>query len=163
MRTSKLLVIGIISIGIIWMGFNVFAHGRGMGRGGGWDQGGQGWHQRGGNWGPNGGNLTDEEVSMLREKREAFFTETKGLRDSIIEKQQELQTLLAEDEPDMANASQIQKEISDLRSDLDQIRLNHRVEMQKTFPNMGRGYKSGGPMGGPMRGSGGPRGGGWCW
>ena len=88
------------------------------------------------------------------------------------EKERDLQNELAKDEPDVARASQLQKEISDLQSQFDQKRIEHMVEMRKLNPNAGQGYRSGGPMmgsGGSMMGSRGSmmgsgfNGGGYCW
>ena len=117
--------------------------------------------------------MSSEEYKQFEQKREAFFNETQNIRTSLFEKERELQNALAKDEPDVAQASRLQKEISDLQSQFDQKRIEYMVEMRKLNPNAGRGYRGGGPMmgyNGPMMGDGGPMmgygyngGGGNCW
>ncbi len=107
-------------------------------------------------------NLTDEEATKLDELRQKFYNETRDIRDNLILKSRELDTVMAAENPDMEKAKQLQKEISDLRSTLDQKRLEHRLEMRKAVPDAadcpgyGRGYGMGygGGMHGGMRGGG---------
>ena len=165
MFTLRNVIITIASIAVLGIGINAFAHG-GMGRGGGWG------HHRGdmqyqGSY-DNGymNRMTPEEFKQFEQKRNAFFNETEEIRTGLIEKERELQNELAKDEPDVAQASRLQKEISDLQSQFDQKRIENMVEMRKLNPNAGRGFMSGGPrMGsrGTMMGYGNNRGGGYCW
>lgn len=169
MRNVKTILIAVVSVAVIGFTVNAFAHG-GMGwDGDGWGHHrGPGWHHRGA-YGPGYGSdaygpgynaepMTQEDLQLFREKREAFLKETEGLRTNLFDKERELQNELAKTEPDAKKASGLQKEISELRADLDQKRINHRIEMRKLNPNAGRGYMRGGPMSGF-----GPRGGGHCW
>ncbi len=157
MRTLKIVFIGLISIALLGIGINAFAH-RGMGWGGGSDQQGSGWHHRGGyGAGPND-SVSKEEYKQFEEKREAFLKETREIRASLVEKEQALQGELAKSEPDAAKASGLQKEISELQSQFDQKRIDHMVEMRKLNPKAGRGFMRGGSMMGKGR-----RGGGNCW
>jgi Spy/CpxP family protein refolding chaperone len=137
----------------------VWAHGWGMG--GGWNHHGSGWHHRGhyGEYGYGPGNdLTKEEYRQLEEKRESFFRETQEIRNNLYEKQRELENELEKSEPDAAKASRLQKEISDLRAQFDQKRIDHMIEMRKLSPNIGRGFRSEGPKRGY-----GPYSSGHCW
>lgn len=164
MRSVKTMIIAVASVAVIGLAVNAFAHG-GMGWGGGmmgWGGGyghhGQGWHHRG-DYGPAYDNpMTKEAVQKLEQQREVFLKETEDLRANIYDKQRELQSELAKEEPDTAKASQLQKEISGLQAQFDQKRIEHMVEMRKTNPNIGRGFERGGHMMGY-----GPRGGGYCW
>ena len=84
--------------------------------------------------------MSPETYKQFEQNREAFFNETRDIRTSLFEKERELQNELAKDEPDVAQASRLQKEISDLQSQFDQKRIEHMVEMRKLNPNAGRGY-----------------------
>jgi Spy/CpxP family protein refolding chaperone len=159
MRKVKTIVITVVSVAVIGFSVNAFAHG-GMGYGDGWGHHGPGWHHRGA-YGPgyNADSMTQEEFELFQSKREAFLKDTEALRTNLYDKERELQNELAKTEPDVKKASGLQKEISELRADLDQKRISHRIEMRKLNPNAGRGFMRGGPM---MQGYG-PRGGGHCW
>ncbi|RLC11556.1 MAG: hypothetical protein DRI24_18640 [Deltaproteobacteria bacterium] len=175
MFTLRNVIITITSIAVLGIGINAFAHGS------------RGWGQHRGNMHYQGaygngpvGQMNPEEYKQFEQKREAFFKETQDIRTSLFEKERELQNELAKDEPDVAQASRLQKEISDLQSQFDQKRIENMVEMRKLNPNAGRGFKSGGPRmgsGGPRMGYGGSMmrsggamtgygyngGGGYCW
>ena len=156
MRTLRNVIIAIASVALLSLGVNAFAHGGGMGWGGGGHHGGM--HYQGGYGAGYGDQLSKEEYKQFEQKREAFFKETQDIRAGLFEKERELQGELAKTEPDAAKASQLQKEISDLQSKFDQKRINHMVEMRKLNPKAGRGSMPGGQMmgNGPYRG-------GYCW
>ena len=155
-------------VGVVGFTATSFA---GWGRGGGggcWGQG-SGWGQRG--VGPSGyqGNLSDEQITRLQKERQAFFEETRPLRENLYQKELELRSELAKADPDSQKASRLQAEISDLAAQLVQKRINHRIKMKKENPDFfaGRGYGScrdggKGPGYGMGRGFHG-RGGGGCW
>ncbi len=155
------VLITIASIAVLGIGINAFAHG-GMG----WGHHRGDMHNQGGYSNRYMDQMSPEEYKQLEQKRKVFFSETQDIRTSLFDKERELQNELAMDEPDMAQASKLQKEISDLQSQFDQKRIEHMVEMRKLNPNAGRGYKSGSPMmgsRGPRMGSGYNGGGGYCW
>ena len=179
MFTLRNVIITIASIAVLGIGISAFAHG-GMGWGGGWGHHRGGMYYQGNEDNGNMSQMSPETYKQFEQNREAFFNETQEIRTSLFEKERELQNELAKDEPDVAQASRLQKEISDLQSQFDQKRIDHMVEMKKLNPNAGRGFKSGGPRmgsggprmgsGGSMMGSGGPMmgygyngGGGYCW
>ena len=168
MFTLRNAIITITSIAVLGIGINAFAHGS------------RGWGQHRGNMHYQGGygkgimnQMSPEEYKQFEQKREAFRSETLDIRTSLFEKERALQNELAKDEPDVAQASRLQKEISDLQSQFDQKRIENILETRKLNPSAGRGFKSDGPgkgFGGPRKGSGGPmmgygynRGGGYCW
>ncbi len=162
MHHLKTIIIAVVSVAVIGLTLNAFAHDR-MGWSDGWGHHGPGSHHRGG-YGPDSGDLgsngsmSKEEYTQFEEKREAFLKETREIRAGLVEKEQALQGELAKSEPDASKASSLQKEISELQSQFDQKRIDHMVEMRKMNPEAGRGFMRGGPMMGY-----GPRGGGPCW
>ena len=104
-------------------------------------------------------DLKDEDIKKLDEQRSAFFEATKNLRNDLYEKRFELRSELVKQNPDAEKAGKLQKEISELRTQLDQKRIDHMIEMKKINPNVGRGFAGRGPGGyGP-----GFRGAGACW
>lgn len=145
---SKVLLIFAIA-GIVGFAATSFA---GWGRGGGgncWGQG-TGWSQR--DYAAPGyqGNLSDEDSAKLEKERQAFFEETSDIRDNLYQKELELRSELAKKDADAEKAVGLQKEISDLESQLDQKRLAHRIKMKKEnpqFADRGDGYGEGRRMG----------------
>ena len=137
-------------VGIVGFAATSFA---GWGRGGGncWGQG-AGWGQRG--VGPAGyqGNLSDEEIDKLNQERQAFFEDTTELRENLYQKELELRSELAKKDPDVKKAVGLQNEISGFKSQMAQKRVEHRIKMQKEYPDFfagqgygqGRGYGKGG-------------------
>ncbi len=117
----------------------------------GWDDGPRGYGGRG-----YRGDLSDEEIAKLEKERQDFYEATEDLRQALYQKELELRSELAKPEPDAQKAAALQKEISDLESQLDQKRVEHRIKMQKENPGFfsgsGRGYRRGGPGMGMGRG-----------
>ena len=104
------------------------------------------------------GDLSAEERAELDQQRDEYFKSTEGIRGKLYEKRLQLRGELAKENPDAGEATKIQSEISQLKSELDQKRLDYEIKTKKTAPEYGfskRGY-------GPNRGFG-PRGGGYCW
>lgn len=160
MRQVRNTIIVIASVALVGIAVNAFAHG-GMGwGGGGWGHHGYGMGMHhGGGYGPGyGSQLSEEDYKKFDAQRDAFFRETQEIRTRLYEKERELQAELAKSEPDATRATQIQKEISDLRARFDQARTGHAVEMRKINPNAGGGYGYGGHMMDP-----GYAGSGYCW
>lgn len=110
-----------------------------------------------------GDALSEEQIEKMEAQREAFFKDTEPIRQKLYEKQMALRSELAKEAPDMNAAKKLQGDVSDLRAEFDQKRLDHQLEMQKIVPEAGRGA-----MGQWGRG---PRGGGYgygygpgaCW
>jgi zinc resistance-associated protein len=159
---------GIILVAIIASAGFVASAFAGWG-GGGYGHRGPGWHHMG--WGGSGygynQNLTDEQQKALDQERQAFLTATESLRQDLYAKNLELRSELAKDNPDAQKAAALQKEVSKLKSDLDQKQLDFMLNARKVAPDAGRGYMMGGRGGmmgyGPGYGNGaGPRGGS-CW
>jgi hypothetical protein len=114
-------------------------------------QGGEFYCGSGPGTGAGRSGLSDEQLERIEQQRQSFFTETEPLRQKLYEKKMALRSELAKENPDLGSAKQLQGEISDLRAEFDQKRLEHRIEMRKIAPEsggaaMGRGGRS--PRGG---------------
>ena len=169
MTLTVLAVFGLATLAVAGWGRG-YGHMMGYGYGpmGGPGMMGPGWQRGGGYY----ANLSPEESAALEKQREAFLEATDEIRQQLYEKNRDLQTELAKEDPDTGKASQLQSEISELRNELDQKRLDFEIQARKAAPNFRRGYGGGyGPMMGyGPRGGGyghmmgyGPRGGGYCW
>ena len=130
---------------IVIMGFygRAFAHsGMGYGHHYGWGYPMYGMHQ-GGYGGPgcgNWGELSEDQVQKLYKEHAAFFEATQDLRGRLYQKRLELRSELAKENPDTNKAAALQKEISELKAEFDQKRLNHFLNMKKISPDIGRGF-----------------------
>ena len=151
----------------------VLARGPGWGRGGGhmtygWGGGPEDCPYYGGNYQA----LTAEQREQLDAVYKKYFDETNPLRNELWTKRAELNEALNTPNPDAEKAKALQKDISGLRAQLDQKRIDLRMEEQKINPNAqygmgyGRGYRHRmwgegfGPDRGWKRGGFGP---GYCW
>lgn len=152
MRKAKSKIMIVLAVlTVVGFGAYAFADG-GMGYG---NHRGTGHH--GSNWNNGGygcpgygnmmGNLSEEEVQKMGEQRKAFFEATQGLRQEIYRKRLALKSEFAKDKPDEGKAVSLQKEISQLRAEIDQKRVEHMIEMKKINPNAGMGLQRKGHMG----------------
>ena len=123
---------------------------------------GWGWgHHMMGYWGGNPGyyggygNLSPEQRDQLNALDQKFYDETADLRNQMWTKSSELNAILSSANPDLEKAKTLQKEINDLRSKLDEKRLNYELEARKIAPQeqQGQAYAGGG-YGYHMRGYG---------
>ena len=172
-KTGKIFMVLVIAA-VLAVAVTSFA-GWGRGHMGYGNHMGPGYGMRGG-WGPGYGgyggqgyqsNMSEEDIAKLDEERRAFFEATSDLREQLYQKELELRSELAKPEPDAKKAAGIQKEISQLESEFDQKRLDHRIKMRKDFKQFGSGGYGYGPrgrgMGRGMYGGGGGYGPGSCW
>jgi Spy/CpxP family protein refolding chaperone len=135
---TLMVVVGMVGFGSTalayrgWGGGNQDCSGYGQGSGPGNGRGGSGYC---------GGyaDLTDEQRTQLDQTRKAFYDETRELHDQLRDKNYALHKMLDADAVDTGAAADLQKEISDLRAQLDQKRLTHRIEMRKLFPELNDG------------------------
>jgi Spy/CpxP family protein refolding chaperone len=93
----------------------------------------------------------------LEQQRAGFLKATDQTRQKLYEKELALRSELAKENPDTSKASSLQSEISRLRNELDQKRLDFEIQAKKSIPNYDRGGRGYGPMMGY-----GSRGGGYC-
>ncbi|MGD8521432.1 MAG: periplasmic heavy metal sensor [Desulfobacterales bacterium] len=146
MKNLSKVIIVVAIIGIVGYAATSFAGG-GRGWGGGYCGGpGSGWAQRGYAGPEYQGNLSDEEIAKLNEERQAFFEETSELRANLYQKKLALRAELAKKDPDVKKAVDLQKEISELKGQLDLKRVEQHIKMKKENPEYfsGRGYGYGG-------------------
>ena len=120
---------------------------------------GPGWnggHHMRGYWGSNPGscwdygrgytNLSKEEQSQLKELENKFSNETYRLRNEIWSKLAELNSYLNSTNPDSQKLKALQRELSDLRAEMDEKRLAYELEARKILPDTrfrggyGKGY-----------------------
>ncbi|MEJ2657395.1 MAG: periplasmic heavy metal sensor [Desulfobacterales bacterium] len=115
-----------------------------------WNHHGPEWHHGGYGY-PGYGymmdNLSNEQIQKMNEQREAFFKSTEDLRQKIYQKRLALESELAKKNPDAKTALNLQKEISDLKSQIDQKRIEQYLEMKKIDPNLGQRWMGPGMMG----------------
>ena len=159
---KKLAGIAVIVLLIGALAVPVIARGPGWGRGGhmtyGWGAGPQDCPYYGGGY----ETLTPEQRDQLNALHTKFYDETVPLRNELRGKRAELAAALNAADPDAEKAKALQKEINDLRTGLDQKRIDLQVEERKINPDAryGRGYGRG--YGHHMRGDDfGPGGRGW--
>ena len=138
------IIFGIVVL-IAAIAYPVLAWGPGWGRGykmtGNWG-GGQGYCWR---FDKGYGNLTQEQQSALEQINRKFSNETATLRNRIQAKWGELNTVLSAPDPDAEKAMALQREISDLRSQLSEKQLAYQLEARKIAPGAytGSGYRKG--------------------
>jgi zinc resistance-associated protein len=118
-------------------------------------------YDRGPGWCGQGyaANLSEEDLKKVDEARQVFFDETKNLRQNIYQKELELRSEFAKENPDAGKLSRLQKELSEFESQLDQKRINYMLKMRKINPDAGRrgwgppnrGYARGPGFGGGCR------------
>ena len=156
-HTDFIKIIRILAI-VAFLGFTASASadwGMGYGHHYGWGNHMSGWHHGGyeepgfGYW----GNLSEEDNQKLEKERFEFFKATQELRSKMYQKNLELRSELAKENPDNKIAAGLQKEISKFKAEFDQKRLNHFLKMRKISPDIGKGFGGGyGMMGSRGRG-----------
>ncbi len=88
---------------------------------------------------PGYDQLSEAERNQADDLKDRFLEETKDIRDQLREKGTALGEELSKDTPDTETAAKIQTDISQLRAQLDQVRLTYQIEMKKINPDLGRG------------------------
>ena len=148
-RSTNKIILVLVVVTILAFGVYAFAH-MGLGYGpSGWGSHMAGWHHRGYVEQDYGymPNLTDDEIKKMENERAAFFETTKELRENIYAKNLELRSELAKSDVNETKAATLQKELSKLRSQLDQKHVDHIMNIRKINPNVARGFMGMGPMG----------------
>lgn len=100
------------------------------------------------------GDLSQEDYDKLEAARNQFFDETRELRRELEDKRYAMQKEMSKENPDRDKVKALQGDISKLRSEFDEKRLEHRLEVREIVPESARGGR------GYARGY---RGGGYCW
>jgi hypothetical protein len=150
---NKKLIIGLTIAVVVGVGAYAFGHMGGGYENYGWMHGGPGMHQgysgmHQGYYGESKSDyrsdLKDEDIRALEDERTAFLKATDGIRQNLYSKELELKSELYKENPDVSKAGTLQKEISELASELDQERIIHMIKIRKLNPNAGRGFMMGG-------------------
>ena len=148
---KRIVIIGLgLSLAVALVAGFALAWGPGFGRGFG--------------FGPPFGNLPPEQSSQIQALRQAYLKEIEPLQDQLWSKGAELQKLWSTPNADPATVVAKQKEIFDLRTQLQGKANSFRLEVQKLLPadqsfgpgpgfGPGRGFGPG-PGFGPGRGFG---------
>ena len=124
-----------------------------------------GGHHMRGHWGSNTGScwdygrgyndLSKKEQRQLSELENKFYNETTSLRNEIRSKSAELNRYLNSTNPDSQKLTALQRELSDLRAEMDEKRLAYELEARKILPDTRfRGGYGTGYYGHHMRGYG---------
>jgi Spy/CpxP family protein refolding chaperone len=89
------------------------------------------------------GNLSDEDRAKIDAARDKFYDETRSLRRDIDDKAYDLNKEMDKDTPDANKVAELQKQLSKLRGEFDQKRVQHRLEMRKLLPENYQGSERG--------------------
>ena len=148
---SKKSITVIIAVALLGFGSLAFAHWNGGYGYPGWMHGGYGMYgMHGGYYGDQGygyqGNLNEDQINALQKEQDAFLKETEATRQDLYAKQLAIESELAKSNPDASKVDALQKEISNLQAQLDQMRVDHLIKMKKIDPDASRGFAAMGPM-----------------
>jgi Spy/CpxP family protein refolding chaperone len=99
----------------------------------------QGWGRGPGmGSGPGGGmgigpcaanlNLTAEQIKEMQTLRTQHISDTDPLRETLFAKNAELRSLWAQKDPNQTGIMKKQKEVNDLRADLQEMAIKHRLQ-----------------------------------
>lgn len=135
MEKKGMVVCGIVVL--VLCSLPAFAHGPFSGRGTGEClYGGQGLEV----------SLTAGQQAELRELRQGFADQTRELREGLQARRLEMRTLMASSSPDAKELKRVQKEMNNLRAQLDDARIDHVLKVKEidpqAFSGYGRGYGS---------------------
>jgi len=81
------------------------------------------------------GYQDNESREKLDQLNRRYYEKTSDLRNGLYEKSDELDALLAGPNPDREKAKGLERELSDLRAQLDQQRLDYELEARKITPD----------------------------
>ncbi len=146
-KRAQILAFG-LSFAVIFT-FSTLALGHGWGQRG-WMMGndaagmGPGYHMGYNGRGAWASSLTEEQAAEVQRLRDEFFQAADPLRRNIYEKRLAIADELAKQNPDRTRITRLQKEVSKLNGELDQLRLDFRLKVKKIVPDaVGPGYGHG--------------------
>jgi Spy/CpxP family protein refolding chaperone len=86
--------------------------------------------------------MTPEQRTQLDQLDRRLYDETADLRKDLWNKSFELNTILNGTDPDIEKVKALNKEVNDLRGQLNEKSLNHQLEARKVTPDsqLGGGY-----------------------
>ena len=92
--------------------------------------------QAGQGYGPMMNDLTPEQQKQLTDLRQAHQDQTAEQKIALIAKEKEMQVLFGTSEPDKARLVQLTKEISDIRAQMAEKRIDFILEAKKIAPEI---------------------------
>ena len=101
-------------------------------------------------------NLPQNQIDELSRLEQKFYEDTAKVREAIWTKSREVNALLNSSDPDLKEIRSLQNEISELRTKLDQERVNFKLEARKGSPNISYSHRYHGGYGSHMGGHYGP-------
>ena len=133
MKKAVILIAGITLVGIISL--PLFAHGPGWG--GNWRGCGYGDCPE---YDYQGSNLTQEQRFELDALKNEYRTNTDKIRERLRETNHDLRSELRKTVPEETRIRELQTEISKLRAEMDNARINHTLKVKKIVPDAQPGY-----------------------
>lgn len=130
MKKTIILIIGIVCMAAV--STLVFAHGPGWG---GASRGG-GYYYDCPYTDYDGASLTQEQRMELDTLRQEYLTQTDKIRDRLRDKRYEMNTELNRENPDEQKIRGLQKEISELKGQMDSARIDHILKAKKVDPDI---------------------------
>ncbi len=94
--------------------------------------------------GPNA-SLSESQVQQLNQARQQFFKNTQDLRNKIAETEYAIRRELNQKNPDSSKLSDLQKQLSELRSQYEQQAIQYQLRVKKIVPNSGEFGNGAGP------------------
>ncbi len=96
-----------------------------------------------------GADLSEDQIKQLTEACSAFREANSELRSQIKSKRLELESEFVKTKPDVEKLKTLQKELSDLKAQFAQKRIEQRLKMKAVHPDLpcAKGWKSGGGFG----------------
>jgi len=73
-------------------------------------------------------NLTAEQIKELQDLRTKHFNETATLRETLLARNAELRSLWAQKDPNQTEILKKQKEVNDLRAQLQELAVKHQLQ-----------------------------------
>jgi Spy/CpxP family protein refolding chaperone len=94
-------------------------------------------------------NLTDAQASQIKALRDTFLKDIKPLQDKMFSKRGDLKLLWMKENPDQEKIAATQKEVRDLRNQIEDRMVQQRLEVFKVLtPEQKEKLPSNGPGGG---------------
>jgi Spy/CpxP family protein refolding chaperone len=149
---KKIVIVGLVVALGIGLGGLALAHYAGYGGYGGHMGYGYGGYMMGPGYGPGYGGswygnqpsqLSPEQIKKLDQLRQKRWEETRGLREELFKKHQELENLYAQPNPDQKAIEKLQKEVFDLRQRLREMNFAFRQEANRIAPQSQEFYRHG--------------------
>lgn len=98
-------------------------------------------------------NLSDIQIYKLNHEYDVYLKETEGTRQELYQKEIELRNEMSKDEPNPNKVFAVQKEVSNLRSQIDSKALEFELMARKITPDNRAGHFDGNHMMGWGRGN----------